>query len=445
MNYSLFIKGKTKRIFRLKKEKLLGITIAEKIFSKHSGRKVKAGETVIANVDLAMATDGSGPLAIDLYNKIGKGDVYDPEKVIMAIDHYVPCPNRKVSRLHDMMRDFAKAGKGKLFEIGSGIGHQLLTERGYIKPGMLIAGADSHSCTYGALNALGTGIGSSDLAAVIATGKLWFEVPETIRLNLEGALKENVTAKDLILYIIGKLKADGATYKSIEFNGKALSHIDIDDRLTICNMVVETGAKCGIMPFDQVTAHWFKEKGIDGIKGIIPDKDAEYCQDLTITLDTITPQIAYPHKVDNVVPVAAVEGTPIDMVFIGTCTNGRLKDLRIAAKALKSNKLNSNVELLIGPASREIYSQAVAEGLIEIFLQNGAIILPPGCGPCCGSSAGVPSDKENVFSTANRNFLGRMGNTKANIFLGSPITAISAAITGEIIDPGRMAYDSLSR
>jgi 3-isopropylmalate/(R)-2-methylmalate dehydratase large subunit len=414
-------------------------TIVEKIISNHYNHPVSAGEMVIPIIDLAMATDGSGPLAIELFQQMNKKELWDPKKIVMVLDHYVPCPNDKVARLHAMMRQFCTEMKSKLFDLGEGIGHQLLPEKGYIEPGSIVLGADSHACTYGALNAIGTGIGSSDLAAVMATGKLWLKVPVSIKIELKGRLGKTVSAKDLALFMVGKLGNEAANYKSLEFCGEALSSLDMDDRLTICNMVVETGAKCGIMPFDQITDNYLNQFHSAALHPVDPDPGADYEKIIEIHLDQIASQIAAPHQVDNVFEVSELEGTSIDMVVIGTCTNGRLKDLQQAATLLKAQQKAPGVELLIVPASRQIYSQAARQGLLEIFSQIGAMILPPGCGPCCGSSAGIPADGKNVLSTANRNFLGRMGNVNANIYLGSPLTAAAAAIAGKITDPGRMA------
>ncbi len=396
---------------------------------------MQAGDVVIASVDAAMATDGSGPLSIDLLRQMGKAGVKNPQNVIMVIDHYVPCPNDKVGRLLDAMRRFCKDTGSRLFESGEGIGHQLLPERGFIRPGNIVVGADSHACTYGALNALGTGIGSSDLAAVMATGKLWFRVPQSIRVELSGTLQKNVTAKDLALHLVGKLGADGASYRALEFCGSGVASLDMDDRLTLCNMTVETGAKCGLMPFDGTTAAYLSQTGVSDFTPVFADENAEYEKELRIELDRLAVQVAAPHQVDNVHAIDDLIGTPIHMVVIGTCTNGRLKDLQMAADFLDRHPKAPEVELLVVPASQQILAQAAQRGLVEIFSRNGAMILPPGCGPCCGSSAGIPGDGKNVFSTANRNFLGRMGNVDARIYLGSPIAAAAAAATGKISHP----------
>jgi 3-isopropylmalate/(R)-2-methylmalate dehydratase large subunit len=413
----------------------MGKTIAEKILSAHCNGDVAAGDVIAAAVDLAMATDGSGPLAIKLFGEMDFTSSWNPDKVLMVLDHYVPCPNDKVAKLHNEMRAFCEAGNGRLFDLGEGICHQLLPENGYVKPGDLIVGADSHSVTYGALNALGTGVGSSDLAAAMGTGRLWFQVPQSMKIVLNGQFSNGVTAKDLALFIIGELSASGADYRSIEFHGEALDGLDVADRMTICNMMVETGAKCSIMPFDSVAKGWVQDFRWDSVDGVAADPDAYYTDEIQIDLNSLLPQIAKPHQVDNVIPITSIEETPIHMVVIGTCTNGRLKDLEVAAQILKDNGKASGLELLIVPASRQVYSEAAKKGILEIFSTYGAMILPPGCGPCCGSSPGIPSDGENVLSTANRNFLGRMGNVNADIYLGSPLSAIAAAVTGKITDP----------
>lgn len=409
-----------------------GQTIVEKVFSLHAGKPVYAGDNIIANVDVAMATDGSGPLTIDLFKKMAGQSVFNPEKVVMVLDHYVPCPNDKVAALHDSMRELSRMGQCKLLELGEGICHQLLPEKGYVKPGYLIVGGDSHSTTYGAFNAIGTGIGSSDLAAAMISGKLWFKVPETIRIILTGQFKAYVTAKDLALVIVGELGADGAIYKAIEFAGPAISELTIGDRMTVCNMMVETGAKCAVMPGDDVTKAFFK----DQVSFVEPDKGANYDISLTINLDRLEPMLALPHQVDNISSVVKHEDLPVHMGVLGTCTNGRIADFRLALEVMGDAPLAPGFELLVVPASRQIYMEAIRQGLIEAFLEKGALVLPPGCGPCCGSSPGIPSAGENIVSTANRNFIGRMGNVRSNIYLASPATVAACAITGKIKCPG---------
>jgi len=406
-----------------------GQTIAEKIFSQHAGKRVLAGDNIIATIDLAMATDGSGPLTLDFFRKMGGVKVFDPVKVVMVFDHYVPCPNDKVAAMQDDMRVFCHSGNGQLMELGEGICHQLLPEKGYVAPGALIIGGDSHSTTYGAFNALGTGVGSSDLAAAMISGRLWFNVPESIKISLHGNFQPRVTAKDLALYIIGRLGADGATYKSVEF--AAAEMLSMPERMTLCNMMVETGAKCAIIPGDRITQDYFASN----VSFVLADSDALYEQELVVDLATISPLLALPHQVDSIVSVDQALGTAIHMGVLGTCTNGRLEDLRLALEVIGSRSLFPGIELLIIPASRQVYLDALRQGIIERFVALGAMVLPPGCGPCCGSSPGIPSSGENILSTANRNFLGRMGNVKSNIYLGSPATVAAAAVTGVISDP----------
>lgn len=413
---------------------MAGQTIVEKIFSTHAGTVVRAGDNIIAAIDLAMATDGSGPLTLDLFRKMGGQSVFDPEKVVMVLDHYVPCPNDKVAALHDSMRAFADAGQCRLLELGEGICHQLLPEKGFVRPGQLIVGADSHSTTYGAFNALGTGIGSSDLAAAMITGKLWFRVPETVRIILTGSFRPYVTAKDLALFLVGTLGADGAAYKAVEFAGPAVGELNMDDRMTVCNMMVETGAKCGLMPGDSITRACYHTPVIP----VAADADAVYAESLTVDLAAIEPMLALPHQVDTVALVAAHEGLPVHMGVLGTCTNGRISDLKLALSVMGDAPLAPGFELLVVPSSRAIYLEALRHGLIEKLVDKGAVILPPGCGPCCGSSPGIPSAGENVVSTANRNFIGRMGNVGANIYLASPATVAACAVSGKMTQPGRL-------
>jgi 3-isopropylmalate/(R)-2-methylmalate dehydratase large subunit len=415
----------------------VGRTIVEKIFSRNCGRNVRAGDTVVANLDLVMATDGSAPLAIELFRQMEVERVWDPKRVLMVLDHYVPCPNDKVARLHETMRAFCRAGNGILFDMGEGIGHQLLPERGFIRPGTIVAGADSHSTTFGALNAVGTGIGSSDLAAAMATGRLWFQVPESIKVVVQGQLAPGTGGKDAALWMTGAIGDGGANYRALEFRGEGVHRLDMDDRLTVCNLAVETGAKCAVMPFDHVAAQWLSRCAPHEQVGVAADPDAEYKSEVIMDLSEIEPQVAAPHKVDNIRPISQLAGTPVHMALIGTCTNGRLRDLQLSAEILSRHGKAPGVELLIVPASKLVYIEAAKSRLLEVFASLGALILPPGCGPCCGSSAGIPGDGQNVFSTANRNFLGRMGNVKANIYLGSPQSVAASAVTGEITDPRR--------
>ena len=411
-------------------------TIAEKILSSHTGKNVYTGDVTMAKVDVVMATDGSGPLTLDFFQKMeGKG-VFDPSRVLMVLDHYVPCPNDKVSRLHDSMRAFHEAGLCTLFDLGEGICHQLLPEKGYILPGSLVIGGDSHSTTYGALNCFGTGLGSSDLASGMITGSVWFRVPETIRITLKGKLRPGTFAKDAALWLVGKLGAAGGTYKAIEFAGPGIASLTVSERMTICNLMVETGAKCAIMPYDAVLEKHLKALTPPiTVEGVNADEGATYEQEIVLDLDQLAPMVAKPHQTDNVAPLADVAGTPIHMGVLGTCTNGRIDDLEAALAVMGDNRVLPGFELLVVPASRSLYAEASRRGILAAFVEKGATILPPGCGPCCGSSPGIPSDGENIMSTANRNFLGRMGNVKSCIYLASPASVAAAAVTGKITSP----------
>jgi len=413
----------------------MGKTIAEKIFSNHANKDVKAGDIIIAKLDALMGQDGTSPLAIKVFEELGGTRVINPEKVLLVMDHSVPPPNEGVANLHKLMREFAEKYGTQITEFGEGVCHQVFMERGLATPGSLVIGADSHTCTYGALNCFSTGVGSSELAAAMYTGKLWFKVPSTVKININGKLPKGIVSKDIILYLVGYFKADGLTYKAIEFDGETIRDLSIDGRATITNMVVEMGAKAGIMPFDEKTKEFFKNIGIVINNGIEADKDAEYESIYNFDISNLEPQVALPHTVDNVYPISQIEKIKIHEAFIGTCTNGRLEDLRYAAQILKGKKVNKNVKLIITPASKRIYMQALKEGLIETFLNAGAVVTNPGCGPCVGTHQGVPADGENVISTANRNFKGRMGNNKALIHLASPLTVAASAIKGEITDP----------
>jgi 3-isopropylmalate/(R)-2-methylmalate dehydratase large subunit len=335
------------------------------------------------------------------------------------------------------MRGFARRYDTGLYEIGCGVCHQVIPESGQILPGDLVLGADSHTCTYGALGAFATGVGSTDLAITLATGKNWFKVPETIKIIVNGKIPKGVFAKDIILYIISEVSSSGATYKAIEFSGDVIDKLDMDGRFTICNMVVEMGAKAGFMPQDKKTIAWLKSRFIKNkkIKQVTADKSAKYMEDLEYDISRLRPQVARPHSVDNAVPVDELKKIKINEAFLGTCTNGRLQDLKIAASILKSRKISPGVKFIICPASRTIFLEALRLGVIDIFIKAGSVLVPPGCGPCVGTHHGVPADGEVVISTANRNFKGRMGNPNAFIYLASPATVAASAIKGQIADP----------
>ncbi len=413
----------------------MGKTIAEKILSNKSHQNARANDIVIADLDFMMGQDGTSPLAIRAFEEMQAKQVFDPERVAMVIDHSAPSPLAGVSELHKQMREFAETQGIHLYDIGDGVCHQLLPEKGHVVPGDLVIGADSHTCTYGAINVFSTGVGSTDLAAAMISGKLWFKVPETIKLMINGVLPPGVYAKDLILFIAGEMTADGATYKALEFGGSMIEDLSVEARFTISNMAVELGAKCGLMEADQKTIQWVREHSIRHFETVEADKDADYCEIREYELSNLEPQLSMPHTVDNVVPVSKALGTPLSQGVIGTCTNGRLEDLRIAAGILKNNKIAKGCRLIVAPSSRHSFLEAMREGLIETLIEAGAAVVTPGCGPCVGTHNGVPSDGENVISTANRNFKGRMGNNKASIFLASPATVAASMLRGEITDP----------
>ena len=416
----------------------MGKTISEKILSKHSGEDAYSGDIVIAEVDFAMSQDGTTPLAIRAFNEMKTKRVWDPDKIAFVIDHSAPSPSKEVSNLHGMMRDFAREQKiENFYDIGCGVCHQLMPEKGHVVPGDLIVGADSHTCTYGALGAFSTGIGSTDMAAVFSSGRLWFKIPETIKLIINGKLPDGVYSKDLILYLIGRMTADGATYKAIEFTGEVISDLSIDARMTISNMAIEMGAKVGLIDVDKKTLQWVKKHSDRRFTVVKSDPDASFAEIREYDISDLEPQIAKPHKVDNTCDISEVEGTRIDEAYIGTCTNGRLEDLRIAAGILRDKKVSKDVRFIVAPASRDVYLRAMNDGVIQTLLKAGASIVTPGCGPCVGTHNGIPADNENVISTANRNFKGRMGNNRASIYLASPATVAASAITGEITDPRR--------
>jgi 3-isopropylmalate/(R)-2-methylmalate dehydratase large subunit len=413
-------------------------TISEKILSNHSGKDAYAGDIVIADIDYAMSQDGTTPLAIRAFKEIGAKKIWDPSKVAFVIDHSSPSPLRDVSNLHKMMRDFAHEQGIKMYDVGCGVCHQLLPEDGHVVSGDLVVGADSHTCTYGAVGAFSTGIGSTDIAAVYASGKLWFKVPETIKFMIEGKLPKGVYSKDIILSLIGEMTADGATYRALEFEGDAVRDMSVDARMTISNMAIEMGAKAGIIGADEKALKWVREHSRRKPLQVLADKDATYEKVLEFDAEDFVPQIAKPHTVDNVCSVSEVEGTPIQVAYIGTCTNGRLEDLRIAADILRGKKVHRDVRLVVAAASQKIYVEAMNEGIMQVFAEAGASIVTSGCGPCVGTHNGVPADGENAISTANRNFKGRMGNPTAFIYLGSPATVAASAIKGEITDPRKM-------
>lgn len=386
-----------------------------------------------------MSQDGTSALAIDAIHSMGAEQVFDPGKVAMVLDHSCPSPLEGVSAIHKKIRDFGAQTGITVYDWGCGVCHQLVPESGKITCGDLVVGCDSHTCTYGALNVFSTGVGSTDGAAAMVGGKLWFKVPETIKVVYEGDLPAGVYSKDMILYLAGLIGADGATYKALEICGSTIDGLSVDARMTISNMAIEVGAKAGLMKADSKTLEWLAQHQVEGVsrqpQPVEPDEDAVYCQTIQIDATALVPQIAKPHAVDNVSPIDQVAGTPVAQGYIGTCTNGRLEDFAIAAGILKGRRLAPGCRLVVAPASKDIYLAAMEAGYIQTFVEAGACIVTPGCGPCVGTHNGVPSVGENVISTANRNFKGRMGNSEAFIYLGSPATVAASMLEGCIADP----------
>lgn len=413
----------------------MGKTIAEKILSSHSGKNLKAGDFAVCKIDFTFGQDGTSSIIIDRIKELGCPKL--KTKFCMVIDHSAPSPSEGVSRVHKKMRAFSSDYNIGLFDVGCGVCHQLIPESGSVLPGDLVLGADSHTCTYGAIGVFSTGVGSTDLAISLVTGKNWFKVPETIKIIINGKIPKGVFAKDIILHIIGDIKADGATYKAIEFQGPVIDQLDMDGRFTMCNMVVEMGAKAGFMPQDKKALLWLSQRLPAGKKiiPVIADKDARYEKVLEYDISGLKPVVSKPHTVDNTVAAVDLKNVQISEAYLGTCTNGRISDLKIAASILKSRKVAKGVKFIIAPASRNIYLEAIKLGIIDTFVKAGAVVVTPGCGPCVGTHNGVPADGENVISTANRNFKGRMGNPSAFIYLASPATVAASSIVGRIADP----------
>ncbi|GIK55665.1 MAG: 3-isopropylmalate dehydratase large subunit [Chloroflexota bacterium] len=403
-------------------------TVSEKIISSHAGAPVQAGEIVIVRVDGVMATDATAPLAIQAFRSMGGQRLWDGARVSLVIDHAAPAPNETVSNLHNLMRRFAAEMGCRLYDVGAGICHQLMVEDGRVRPGDLFMGADSHSPTYGALNAFGIGVGSTDLAAAMLTGKTWLKVPQSIRITLNGRLPKGVSAKDLVLFLVGQLGPDGANYQAIEWTGEIVKNMTLASRMVLANMSAEMGAKTGLVdPTGLELPYPFTP--------ILPDVGAVYARELTFDASTLRPQIARPHAPANVAPIDQFLGIKIHYAFIGSCTNSRLEDLHAAAAVLKGQRLPKGVRLLIAPASKWVFDQALQDGTIATLSDAGAIFITSGCGPCVGSHLGIPGDDEVIISSTNRNFKGRMGNPKAHIYLGSPAVVAASALAGAIAEP----------
>jgi len=413
----------------------MGSTIVEKIFSRKCGNEIRAGEVVMAPIDGAMIHDITGPLAIQKFSEMGGDRVFDPGRVIMLFDHQIPADSLEAAENHVFMRKFAKEQGIFNYDINEGVCHQVVLEKGRAAPGEIIVGADSHTCMYGAVGAFATGIGSTDMGFALKFGALYFKVPETIRASVSGKFQKRVGAKDLILSIAADIGADGATYQAIEFGGKTIEKMDMAGRMTCCNMAIEMGAKAGIVPPDKVTWEYLKGKRKMKPFDLSSDEDAVFAQKRSYSISDLEPQVAVPHNVDQGVPVSKVEGTPIDQVFIGSCTNGRYEDLAEAAEVLGKKKFDPKTRVLIIPASREEYLKALENGLVERFVKAGALVEAPCCGPCMGGSFGLLAAGETCLSTSNRNFKGRQGSTEASVFLSSAATAAASAMKGRITDP----------
>ena len=410
----------------------MGQTLAEKIISQHAGKDVKAGELVIAKVDVCAVQDGTGPLTVQEFKKLGKTKLNNPERTILFIDHASPSPRKELSNTHTVLRDFSKEYGAVLSDVGAGVCHQRLVET-FVNPGEILVGADSHTCTSGALGAFATGMGSTDIAVAMALGKTWLKVPSTFKIEVTGKFRSGICSKDLMLHLIGMIGADGATYRALEFCGDTIDNMEMSERFTLANMAVEAGAKAGLFVADEKTKAFLKSRGREEkFLSIKPDEDAIYERIIKIKAEDIKHTVSCPHTVDNTKTVDELDKIKVDQVFIGTCTNGRIEDLRIAADILKGKKTHNDVRLLICPASKDVYLQALEEGLIKIFVEANAAILPPGCGPCVGVHAGTLADGEVCLATQNRNFQGRMGNTKGFIYLSSPYVAAFTALRGYI-------------
>jgi len=414
----------------------MGMTMTQKILAKHAGLDhVEVGQLIEAKVDMVLGNDITTPVAITEFEKAGFSQVFDKDKISIVLDHYTPCKDIKSAELCLKARNFAhKHSITNFFDVGQmGVEHALLPEKGLCAPGEIIVGADSHTCTYGALGAFSTGIGSTDMAAAMATGLLWFKVPAAIKVTLKGKLQPMVSGKDVIMHLIGEIGVDGALYQSLEFAGEGVSSLTMDDRFTISNMAIEAGGKNGIFPVDEKTMEYISGRVNRPCEAF--EADAEYVREVVIDLGKLEPTVAMPHLPENTKVVTEVAGLPINQVVIGSCTNGRISDLRTAAAVMKGKKVADNVRCIVIPATQEIVLQAMKEGLIETFIEAGAAVSTPTCGPCLGGHMGVMAEGERTVSTTNRNFVGRMGHVTSEVILASPAVAAASAIAGCVADP----------
>ncbi len=415
----------------------MGMTMAEKIIARAAGAEsVKANDICTVELDLLMSNDGTSHITVDKYNALKHPHIADVSKLVWIVDHNLPSDSVKTASSHKKMRDFAKE-HGITFYEGEGVCHQVMMEK-HVRPGQLIFGADSHTCAYGALGAFGTGVGNTDYLYAMVTGTSWVLVPETLRFNLTGRLNPGVYARDVILTIIGMISANGANYKAMEFGGDGLSSIDMAGRISICNLCVEAGAKTALMEVDDVAIGYLKAHGREPVACFKPDADAVYTKVYDIDLGSIKPIVAKPHFVDNVVPAEEAFGTHIDEAFLGSCNNGRIEDLRVGAEILKGRRVNPNVRFLVVPASREVYLQAMQEGLLDVFMESGAIVMNPNCSVCWGACQGVIGENETLVSTGTRNFKGRCGHRESFVYLASAATVTASAIKGEITTADRL-------
>lgn len=413
----------------------MGSTIIEKIIRNNVGKAVKPGEIVTVNVDRVMIHDIFIPFVASKFEEMGFQKLWDADKVVLIYDHLVPASQVDDTRHFKIGNAFVEKYGMKNIHRADGICHQLMTEAGYVKPGNIVFGTDSHTTTYGCVGAFSSGIGYTEMAGILGTGTLWVKVPETIKVHITGTLPSNVMAKDIILRLIGDLGADGATYKALEFSGDTVEQMSVASRMSMSNMAVEAGAKCALFAPDEKTAAYCGITLTDMEKDLVGDTDAEYCRVINYQAEDFVPVMACPSNVDNIKPVSQLAGTSIDQVFIGSCTNGRLEDLMAAAEILKGKKVAPFVKLIVTPASRKIYREAVANGTMAVLAEAGAIITHPSCGLCCGRTGGILTDGERVVATNNRNFLGRMGTSKVEIYLASPKSAAASAVAGEIVVP----------
>ena len=425
-------------VIKRKEEKNMGMTMTQKILAAHAGLDfVEAGQLIEADLDLVLGNDITSPVAINEIKKFENKKVFNGEKIALVMDHFAPNKDIKSAQNCKTCRDFADENEiVNFFDVGRmGIEHALLPEQGLTVAGDCIIGADSHTCTYGALGAFSTGVGSTDMAAGMVTGKAWFKVPGAIKFNLKGKLSKDVCGKDVILHIIGKIGVDGALYKSMEFAGEGVASLSMDDRFTICNMAIEAGGKNGIFPVDDITLDYIKEHSNRSPKIFEADSDAIYDEVIDIDLSALRPTVAFPHLPENTKVIGEFGDIKIDQAVIGSCTNGHISDLRSAAAQMKGKKVAKNVRCIVIPATQEIYKQAIKEGLVDIFIDAGAIVSTPTCGPCLGGYMGVLAAGERCISTTNRNFIGRMGHVESEVYLASPAVAAASAIAGKIVAP----------